>query len=180
MDAAQPAPVEPMGEDPGAAASPAPATPAGDDGTVAPSDTAEGATAVDDDAADDDTAVVGDTDETPLPEVEIADPYGMSDERDCPTCGGVGRIPYGVNQSPRTECCAECGGVGQVLTGSLVSESAMQICEACNGSGYVTKPGAPPPNVAPVDNGDSVVGAPWPGAVWNPQTGSWGTGITAG
>lgn len=99
---------------------------------------------------------------------------GLIGERDCPLCEGAGKIPYGVLPSPRYERCDECGGIGQVYTGSLVTVSSVVDCEKCNGAGYV-----------PVNIGDIASPAvslvpspenepPWPGAVWNAQTGAWG------
>lgn len=151
------------------------ALPASDDGNDDPAEDAAGSpiTAEDelarDDAPEDDDASVE-------PGVVINDdPYDMLGEHSCPTCGGAGQIPYGVLQSPRYQCCHECGGVGQVLTGSLVSENAMQICENCNGGGFEMVPGqtgvAPLSNMESVDHGEP----PWPGAIFDHTLGAWTT-----
>lgn len=75
----------------------------------------------------------------------------------------IGREPAPqLRQNPDTEPCGKCGGWGDLLTGALAERSRIIGCPDCGGSGYKSKPPAPPAG------GGYVAGAPGAPEVYVP------------
>jgi hypothetical protein len=69
----------------------------------------------------------------------------------------------------RYTTCPGCRGLGRVDSGSLVAGKGTLPCPDCGGAGYLdlSTPGQPPAEV------EAQGEPPWPGAVYNGETGTW-------
>jgi hypothetical protein len=91
----------------------------------------------------------------------------------CKACGVMNNLVHpdvflaAPVRAPMFAACQTCEGLGRVDTGSLVGSYAIIECPTCHGAGYVDTATGTAPATVPAGE------PPWPGAVWNPETGAW-------